>query len=58
MLCYAMLCYAMKAAAIFFFSALSFCTDEHPEQCMSTLKLAATFTVIGGTLLYYAPPGS
>jgi drug/metabolite transporter (DMT)-like permease len=43
----------LKAAALFFFSALFFCSDDHLEQCLTATKLGGTIIVIGGTAVYY-----
>jgi hypothetical protein len=46
----------VKAAFLFFASAVSFCDEEHPEQCMSTFKLVAVCFVVLGAILYYKEP--
>ena len=43
----------IKAASLFFFSALFFCSPDHPEQCMTILKLISTIVVVAGTGIYY-----
>lgn len=45
----------VKAAALFFFSAMSFCDAAHPEQCLTAAKVTATVTVMVGTCVYYLP---
>ncbi|KAL1524425.1 hypothetical protein AB1Y20_019320 [Prymnesium parvum] len=48
----------VKAAALFFGSALFFCDEEHSEQCLTTYKFAATVVVLVGTGVYYWPASS
>lgn len=43
----------LKAAALFFFSALFFCSTDHQEQCLTTYKLGGTAIVLTGTAVYY-----
>jgi drug/metabolite transporter (DMT)-like permease len=45
----------VKAAFLFFGSSVSFCSPEHPEQCITVYKLAATTCVCAGAALYYWP---
>ena len=45
----------VKAAALFLASALFFCNEDHPEQCMTPTKSAATCIVLVGTAVYYWP---
>ena len=45
----------VKAAALFLASALFFCNEDHPEQCMTPSKSTATAVVLFGTAVYYWP---
>lgn len=48
----------VKAAFLFFGSSVSFCSPEHPEQCLTRYKLAAVVCVISGASMYYMPSGT
>ena len=45
----------VKAALLFFASAVFFCDSTHPEQCLTPSKGIATVVVLLGTTIYYAP---
>ena len=46
---------AAQAALLFCASAAAFCSANHPEQCITPLKVAAICSVISGAVLYYWP---
>ena len=45
----------VKAALLFFASAVFFCDSTHPEQCLTPSKGIATVVALLGTTIYYAP---